>query len=370
MDPTRTVRVMEIGSVPQVATLAAAGVAAGLWLLARGLGGYRTATRLGDTATSRIGALAAGEVRISGAIEPAELTLVSPLQSARCVHYRATIDDADDGPGVGPAFAEERAVGFVVRDGSGSIRVFPRGARWDALLRLDERTGTLGDEPTALDLRVGSAFGPAEHDRASAIAALLSVRPAGTTGEDRGRTDLVSSLRGGSRRRRYREARLEPGDAVTILGRALPFSELADPAEADVADGRATAGDVEVMADLAEARAAGRLAASPEEAWGNAAIPGFGIGRPVRAPEIDPAATAPTLADPAEQGAAERRFSIAPEALVLASSPDAPLLIAHGMPGAAVERHQDRFIMGLLGAVLAIASAMALAVIVAGGSGS
>ena len=38
-----------------------------------------------------------------------------------------------------------------------------------------------------------------------------------------------------------------------------------------------------------------------------------------------------------------------------------PLLIAHGSPGVAAERHQDQFIVGLLGAVLAVGSAMALA---------
>ena len=43
--------------------------------------------------------------------------------------------------------------------------------------------------------------------------------------------------RGAGRPRRYREARLAPGDVVTVIGRALPFSDLADPAEADVALG-------------------------------------------------------------------------------------------------------------------------------------
>ena len=55
----------------------------------------------------------------------------------------------------------------------------------------------------------------------------------------------------------------------------------------------------------------------------------------------------------------ERRFAIAPHTLVLASAPDVPLLIAHGLPGIAADRHQDLFIVGLLGAVLAIGSAMA-----------
>ncbi len=68
------------------------GVAAGVYLLWRGLGGYRTAVTLGDTATSSITSLAAGEVRITGTIEPAEVTLVSPLQSVPCVWYRARVE--------------------------------------------------------------------------------------------------------------------------------------------------------------------------------------------------------------------------------------------------------------------------------------
>jgi hypothetical protein len=41
------------------------------------------------------------------------------------------------------------------------------------------------------------------------------------------------------------------------------------------------------------------------------------------------------------------------------------LLLARD-PGAAVERHRDRFIIGLLGPVLAIGSAVALAVMLGG----
>jgi hypothetical protein len=147
----------------------------------------------------------------------------------------------------------------------------------------------------------------------------------------------------------------------------MPFADLADPAVADVAlGGELAADDPEVAADVAEARAAGLLADDPEEAWGNAAIPGFGIGRPVREPELHPDATRPTLAEPDAAARAERRFTIAPETLVVAGAPDVPLLIVHGIPGAATARHQDRFVLGLFGAVLAIASAMALAVMIGG----
>ena len=361
---------------PQGIFLALVGLAAGLWLLVRGLADYREATRIGDTSTSRITSLAAGEVQVSGVIEQAELTLISPLQSATCVYYRSTIDGADDSidiradlAGLGADFFEERAVGFRVRDRTGDIRVFPRGARWDAPTTLDDSTGLMGDEPPGLQIRTGPALAPTGLGREAAIAALLArpeaapdFRPLAILGGGAHR-----GIGGGDRRRHYREATLAPGDAVTILGRAMPFSDLADPAEADMAIGsELAADDAEVTGDITEAREAGMLAATPEAAWGNAAIPGFGIGQPVRAPVLDPQATAPQLATPTEAAEAERRFEIAPDALVLASAPDAPLLIAHGMPSAAVERRQGRFLLGLLGAILAIASAMALALIVAG----
>ena len=69
----------------------------------------------------------------------------------------------------------------------------------------------------------------------------------------------------------------------------------------------------------------------------------------------------------AEWRTAQDKFAIAPETLVLASAPDVPLLIAHGVPGVATGRYQDRFIVGLLGAVVAIACALALALMVTPG---
>jgi hypothetical protein len=354
------------GAQSLVAAVLVAGVVAGLWLLVRGMQGYRTAARIGDTGTSRIATLAAGEVRVSGQIESAEVMLVSPLQSAPCVYFRSAIESDDNDPVDADEVVEERAVGFRVVDESGDVRVFPRGARWDAPVLFDDRTGSFGEEPAGLSMRSGSAVAPAEIDREAAIAALLTVRPvSGTDFDDVAGGALLGGFSGGTRRRRrYREARLAPGDAVTVIGRAMPFSDLADPAEADEASGSGVAADdPEVAADLAEARAAGLLADDPEGAWGNAAIPGFGIGRPVRPPELDPEADVLPMGSAADAARIERRFSIAPQTLVLASAPDVPLLIAHGSPGVAAERHQDKFIVGLLGAVLAVGSAMALALV-------
>ena len=357
MDPTVTLQVM---------IAAAIGIGAGLWLLVRGMGAYRTATRIGDTSASPITSLAAGEVRIAGTIEPAEVALISPLQGARCVYYRSSVSTGDDAPDWlgGSGEVEERAVGFRVRDSTGAIRIFPHAARWDAPVRFEDGTDHFGIEPPGLNPRIGSAFAAAEPDRETAIAELLTVRVA----EPPGVHPLLRDGDGTRRRRRYREARLEIGDAVTIVGRAMPFGDLADPAEADLAVGSALpADDPEVAMNIAEARAAGLLV-DPEEAWGNAAIPGFGIGRPVRAAEIDPAASALPIATPEDAARAGRTFDIAPEALVLASAPDVPLLVAYGVAGAAVERHTDRFLLGLLGAILAIASAIAFAFAVSGGT--
>ena len=357
---------MDLEIVPSVALLAGGGFVGGLALLVRGMGGYRTASRIADTSTSRIGSIAAGEVRLAGVIEPAELILVSLLQSVPCVYYRSAVDDGDDDLMRGDGgHTEERAVGFRLRDSTGTLRIFPRGARIDAPIRFDERTGTLGDEPPGLSMRTGESVRVGEPDRDAAIADLLRVHDPGPatlrpfSAEPRGR-------------RRYREARLEPGDTITVVGRALPFGDLPDPAGADVGTGvdDADGSDPEVAADLAAAEATGTLVADPEDAWGNAAIPGFGIGRPIRTAHIDPAANPLSLAAPEEAARIERTFEIDPETLVVAASDEVPLLIAHGTPGAATERQQDRFLVGLIGAILSVISAMVFAVMLGGGFSS
>ncbi len=344
-----------------IAVLASGGIVAGLTLLGRGLLEYRSSIRVGDTSTSTISSLAAGEVRISGVVEAAEMTLVSLLQSAPCVYYRATIGSGGEvSPGEG-GYTEERSIGFRVRDLTGSIRVFPRGARIDARVRLNAETGVMSDDPPGLAIRFGGATRLVEADRATAIAELLRVHHRDTG-------DRPIALRDGERRRRYRELRLEPGDPVTIVGRALPFSDLADPLAADYGtEADRLDSDPEIAADLADARAAGMPASDPEDAWGNAAIPGFGIGRPATTPLLDPAARRLPLATADETARADQAFEIAPGTLVLASSTEVPLLIAYGSPGAVMERSRVRLTIGLLGAVLAIGSAMVLAVMLDGG---
>jgi hypothetical protein len=343
-------------SDPSVTILASLGVAAGLLLLARGLAGYRRLVRVADISTSTIGSLAAGEVRVSGIIEPAEVTLISLLQSVPCVYYRSTIDGNGTMAAGDRGYTEERSIGFRISDGTGSLRVFPRGARFDAPVRFEADSDMAGDEPSGLDVRRSGSTQLPTIDREAAIADLLTVH-------DDPPPDFGLASLGRDSRHSYREARLEPGDAVTLVGRAVPFSDLTDPAGADLGVGSdPLLDDPEIAADIAAARTAGILEDDPAIAWGNAAIPGFGIGRPTRTPSIDPAAHALALASSDEAARADQTFSIAPETLVLASFPETPLLIAHGVPGAVVGRSQSRFVVGLLGAVLAIASAMVMAV--------
>ena len=332
--------------------LAAVGVVGGIVLLFRGFGGYRSAIRVGDTSTSRISSLAAGEVRLTGTIETAEVSLTSPLQDRECVWYRSRVDAGEDRP----VFEEERAIGFRIRDASGAIRVFPRGARIDGPIRLDDRDSITGERPVSVSMRGRRASDVPETSlsRDAAIAALLTVRQP--------EPDTLDDLPGRRQRgRRYVEARLEVGDVVTVVGTALPFGHLADPDGSDHMDrlGDPLAGldDPEVAMNIAEARAAGILT-TPEDAWGNAAIPGFGIGRPVRAPDLEDGVAAPALATDAEAEAMERRWDLEPDLLVVAATPDAPLLIAGGAPDEVVAREESRFLLGLLGAVLAIGSAL------------
>jgi len=363
--------------------LAAAGVIGGLVLFARGLFAYVRSQRISGIGSSPVASIAAGEVRVSGVVEPDALTLVSPLQSEPCIYFRARVTESA-GRDSRTIFAEERAVGFRVRDGSGSIRVFPRGARWEVPRDFDEGTGLTGETPIGLRLNDGPTVrGVAEDDREAWIAALLTVHPAVASdsplatigsGDAGGLPGLgmgiggIGGIGGGSRR--YVEARVTPGDPVTIIGWALPFGELDDPAGADLgssSDAAALADDPDLAATIAEARAAGILESSPEEAWGNAAIPGFGIGRPVRPPELDSGAASPTLADPEVAQVAERRFEIPDEELVLAVGRDATLAIFDGEPGVAAGRERERFLVGIGGALLSIASALALAYLLRGG---
>ena len=359
-------------SVTTLLGLCAVGIGVGLLLLWRGFGGYRAAAVIGDTATSTTETLAAGEVRITGTIESAEVTLVSPLQSKPCVWYRARVRAA--GRNDLEVFAEERAVGFRVRDAEGSIRVFPAGARMGVSDRFRARTGMMGDQPPGLDLRSGGAFGPAVGpdgetplDREAAIAALLTVRQPREDDLDLDGHDSGYGLRDDGRRE-YEESRLEIGDTVTIVGTALPFGHLRDPFGADRMDraGDPLVGldDPEVAAALAAARAAGTLL-TPEEAWGNAAIPGFGIGRPAWEPDLDPGANRAAVV-PETAPRAVARFNIDPDTLVIAAVDGAPLIIAEGAPSVAAEREQGRFLLGLLGAALAVGSAIVGAVIIGG----
>ena len=355
------------------------GIAGGLWLLARGLVSYRRAGRVSDIATSRIETLAVGEVRVTGRIEPAELTLVSPLQSRTCVYYRARVRERDS-RNERTVLDDERAVGFRVRDESGAIRIFPRGGTWDVPSSFIDSDSFLGEAPAGVELRTGPVLEPAAPDRDALVARLLTVRPAlggfglgmaaGSDGV--GRWDPLAA-EGRSRRRHYEEARIEPGDTVTVVGTAMPFDQLSDPAGADLSDGEGIGGplgttaDPEIAADLAAARAAGTLETDPAEAWGNAAIPGFGIDQPVRPPELDDGARPPAVVDAETADRFQRTFEIPPAELVLAVGRDRPLLVSFGLPAAVVNRGQDRFIVGLVGAVLAIASALVLALVLTDG---
>jgi hypothetical protein len=280
------------------------------------------------------------------------------------VYYRATIREGRDDDREDRILDEERAIGFRIRDETGDLRVFPRSARWDVPARFEDRSSALEGEPAGLNLRVGPAYTSARPDEEARVAALLGLDRAPAASPP-------STLRVSGGTRRYAEVRVEPGDIVTVVGRAVPFGQLADPAEADVASGdMVTADDPEVAANIAQAREAGLLLADPEEAWGNAAIPGFGIGRPVREPELDPAADRPPLAAAEEAERTARTFEIPPERLVLVAGPGTPLLVAIGDPGAAATRNRSTFLLGLLGAVLAIGSAIAFAFSVAPGLGA
>jgi hypothetical protein len=241
---------------------------------------------------------------------------------------------------------------------------------------LSEGGGLFGGTPSGLRVNAGpTVAGVPGVDRESQVRELLTVHDPGAidpVGDGAGSGLSLGSMGGidaAAARRRYVEARIGLGDAVTVIGWAIPFGTLDDPNAADAYGGAdaAIANDPAIAADLEAARRDGLLAGSPEEAWGNAAIPGFGIGRPVSTPDLDPGATPLPLGDAEQTREAARRFEIPDEELVVAVTPGQPLAVFDGEPGVAAGREQARFLTGLGGAVLAIVSALALAYVLRGG---
>jgi hypothetical protein len=370
----RTIGPIVDGILPQVMFLVAAGFVGGLVLFARGLVAYRRDRLVEAVATSRLDALAAGEVRISGTVEAVAMTLVSPLQSRPCVWYRARVEETGENSRL--LMNEERAQEFDLRDETGRIRVVPRGARWEISHAFDESTGLTGDEPPGLEPRTGSSFAAiaerdpermSELERDAAVEALLTVKvPTRTGAADAavgGSSDGVGiGLGVGKRGKRYREARLEPGETVTIIGQALPWSDVRETFRTWDAGSNV---ERDIAGDIAEARAAGLLANSSVEAWGNAAIPGFGIGRPTEMPDLDPEAAAPEVIEPGAEPTAADRYLVGDDELVVARG-HSILAIYAGTPALASSHHDSTFVLGIVGAVMSVISVVALGVMLTG----
>ena len=351
----------------------AAGLVGGIALFVRGLVAYRRDRLISSVATSSLDGIAAGEVRVSGVVEPIEQTLVSPLQSKPCVWYRSRIETTGDNSRV--IFDEERSQEFRLKNDTGEIRIVPRGARWEISVVYDERTSLTGGEPPGLHRRSGAAFAPnlerdteamTELQRQAAAQALLTVQrpdPTSALDPDDGveRFGIYFSNEGG---KRYREARLEPGETITVLGQAWPWGEVR---ETVLAWNPGSNVERDIAGDLAEARAQGLLVGSPEEAWGNAAIPGFGIGAPTVAPELDPQANELDVPDdPQVHEDALAKYVIPDEELVLSRGLRGGMAIYPGTPAEATQHHDTAFLVGIIGAVMAALCAFALGALLTG----
>jgi hypothetical protein len=351
--------------------LVAAGLVGGLFLFVRGLVAYRRDRLISSVATSSLDGIAAGEVRVSGVVEPIEQTLISPLQSQPCVWYQARVETTGDNARI--LLDEEKSQEFRIRNETGEIRVVPRGARWEIGTAFDERTSFTGSEPASLRRRSGAAYASyierepgtmSDLERETAAQALLTVQqpavPFGTEDWDKG-GNLFSNTMGEGRR--YREARLEPGQTITVLGQAWPWGEVREVVikwnpSSNIERGMAN--------DLADAREMGMLASSPEEAWGNAAITGFGIGEPTASPELDARVEQPDVPDVEVHDEALKKYDIPDEELVLSRGLKGGMAIYPGSPQQATQHHDFAFLVGIIGAVMAALCAFALGVLLTG----
>ena len=281
---------MSHAALSPITFVAVLGIVFGLIILGRGMAGQRRAARLGDTSSSTISAMAVGEVRVSGVVEPAELALTSPLQSVACVYYRAKVTEERD-RSERTILEEERAVGFRVRDASGDIRVFPGGPSFSCPTCTRSRAGSWATS------RSGSGHGPgapsgrrtrsARPWSRSSSPSIPRAIPFGSDGArrrpprrplPRGRPAALP--RGADRAGPDRDDRRH-GAAVRPAARSHRRRRGHRAAEASTPP----AGSPTRRSRPTSPRH-GRpalLETDPTEAWGNAAIPGFGIGRPVSA---------------------------------------------------------------------------------------
>ena len=225
--------------------------------------------------------IAAGEVRISGVIEPAELTLVSLLQSVPCVYYRATIGEDDDEHDAGRGgVVEERAVGFRVRDATGELRVFPRDApgsmrpiRFDGL---DRHARRRAGRPRDADRRGRSGRRARPRGARSTTCCGSAIRATAPCGPSLAERRGARRVPRGPPRAGRRSSRSSGGRSRSAT--------CAIPTGADIGSGADAVGVTIRRSPPTSPRPARRatLADDPDDAWGNAAIPGFGIGRPIR----------------------------------------------------------------------------------------
>jgi hypothetical protein len=142
---------------PQLLVVSGGGLLAGLGLLVRGLGGYRRAGRIADTAPSRIASIAVGEV-LSAASRSRRARVAA--QSVDCV-----LPVADEEPtrnGAWNSANNGRWISNPRRDGQ------PAGPSAGCAVRhsacFDEKSGVLGEEPAGLMMRAGRHRAPADRD--------------------------------------------------------------------------------------------------------------------------------------------------------------------------------------------------------------
>ena len=281
---------------------------------------------------------------------------------APCVYYRSTIGDAGERR---PRNAATRGAGDRLpgprRDRD--IRVFPRGARFDAPVRFEGETGTVGDEPAGLDIRRGGPTRIAEVDRAAAAAELLRVR-APIRWSPAGRGAATRTAVG-----RYREARLEPGDAVTIVGPRCPSPTWPiRPAPTSPTDRRPPR---RPGGRRRPRRGAGGRACSPTtRARPGATRRSRASGSAGRSRARPRPGGAPAAAGrPDEAARAERTFDDRPGDAGPRGLREVPLLIASASRARSSRGARTQFLVGLLGAILAIASAMVARGQLSGGFG-
>ena len=130
------------------------GLGAGVYLFVDGFSEYRKYQLILQTPTSKVRAIAMGQVELYGTVVPAkEKLLTSPLEKKRCVYYSAIVEELRSSGKRSEwhaIFEERKELPFFLEDETGTVLVDPTQAEYELREDFSWKSGWRRETPRTL----------------------------------------------------------------------------------------------------------------------------------------------------------------------------------------------------------------------------